>query len=177
MNDIEILEEFKSRTILYSDVYAIQIEELKKIQQAIENILKERQADKEKIKKQSTEITTYKHLYEETKRDFEYYKNDKDINYLDNNHHKLLVEKSLGQTIDKPEDCWFDIFEVKIIRNNMLYGVAINDDFVTLKQISDEHPEDCITVIAESPLSGAIYRYNNYNDKKWQLIGNMIGYA
>ncbi len=50
MNDIEILEEFKSRTILYSDVYAIHIEELKKIQKAIENLLKERQADKDRIK-------------------------------------------------------------------------------------------------------------------------------
>lgn len=54
MNDIERLEEFKSRTILYSDVYAIHIEELKKIQRAIENILKERQADKEKIKELET---------------------------------------------------------------------------------------------------------------------------
>lgn len=116
-------------------------------------------------------------MYESLKEDFESYKNGKDINYLDGIHHKKLVEKSLGQIIDKPEDCWFDIFEVKVIRENKLYGVAINDDFVTLKQISDEYPEECITVIAESPLSGAIYRYNNYRNKEWQLIGIMMGYA
>ena len=74
-------------------------------------------------------------------------------------------------------EIFLEKFEVKVIKNNKLYGVAINEDFVTLKQISDESPEECITVIAESPLSGTIYRYNNYGDKKWQLIGTMLGYA
>ena len=118
-----------------------------------------------------------KQAYENLKEDFDNYKNDKDINYLDRLHHKQLVDKSIGQIIDNPEECWFDIFEVKVIKNDKLYGVAINEDFVTLKQISDEDPENCITVIAESPLSGAIYRYNNYRDKKWQLIGTMMGYC
>ena len=44
-------------------------------------------------------------------------------------------------------------------------------------QISDSDVDNCITVIAESPLSGAIYRYNNYGTKEWQLIGTMLGYA
>lgn len=129
------------------------------------------------IEKKDNKIAFLKQLYKDLQNDFDNFKKDKDINYLDGIHHKKLVEKSIGQTIDKPEECWFDIFEVKVIKNNKLYGVAINEDFVTLKQISDESPEECITVIAESPLSGAIYRYNNYGDKEWQLIGTMLGYA
>jgi hypothetical protein len=127
--------------------------------------------------KEKEKNTLINHLYKNLKDDFESYKKDKDINYLDNNHHKKLVEKSIGQIINKPEECWFDAVEVKIIRNNILYGVNIDKDFITLKEISDEHPDMCMTVIAESPLSGAIYRYNNYGKKEWQLIGTMYGYA
>lgn len=129
------------------------------------------------LEKKDNKIALLEQVYKELKNDFDNFKKDKDINYLDGIHHKKLVEKSIGQIIDKPEECWFDIFEVKVIKNNKLYGIAINEDFVTLKQISDESPEECITVIAESPLSGTIYRYNNYGDKKWQLIGIMLGYA
>ena len=129
------------------------------------------------IKESYKKIAFLEQLYKKLQNDFDNFKKDKDINYLDGIHHKKLVEKSIGQIIDKPEECWFDIFEVKVIKNNKLYGVAIKEDFVTLKQISDESPEECITVIAESPLSGTIYRYNNYGDKKWQLIGTMLGYA
>lgn len=118
-----------------------------------------------------------KKLYDDLEKDFENYKNGKDINYLDGIHHKKLVEKSLGQIIDKPEDCWFDIVEVKIIIDNNLYGIDSEKDFITLKDIADKKPNNCITVIAESPLSGAIYRYNNYGNKEWQLIGTMLGYA
>lgn len=123
------------------------------------------------------EIEIYKHLYNKLQKDFESYKNDKDINYLDWIHHRKLVEKSIGQIIDKPEECWFDAVEVKIIRNNILYSINIEKDFISLKEISDEKPNECITVIAESPLSGAIYRYNNYGNGEWQLIGTMLGYA
>ena len=143
---------------------------ISKNDEAIQIILSE-------LEKKDNTIALLKVLNEELKNDFEKFKKDKDINYLDNNHHKVLVENSLGQTIDKPQDCWFDAVEVKIIRNNILYRVNIDKDFITLKEISDEHQEECITVIAESPLSGAIYRYNNYGKKEWQLIGNMIGYA
>lgn len=132
---------------------------------------------KELLEQSQADAKIWKALYENLKQDFEDYKNGRDINYLDNNHHKILVENSIGQIIDKPEDCWFDSIEVKIIRNNILYGVNIDKDFITLKEISDEHPEEFMTVIAESPLSGAIYRYNNYGKKEWQLIGTMYGYA
>ena len=140
----------------------------------LEDMLKEK--DKEMEKKEE-KLRILKQQYKNLENDFDSYKNNKDINYLDGIHHKKLVEKSIGQIINNPEECYFDIFEVKVIRNNILYEVAINEDFVSLKQISDENPEECITVIAESPLSGAIYRYNNYGDKKWQLIGTILGYV
>ena len=154
----------------------------KEAMQEIEDMQKEVMKDyiqglKIELEKKDNKIALLKQAYKELQNDFDNFKKDKDINYLDGIHHKKLVEKSIGQIIDKPEECWFDIFEVKVIKNNKLYGVAINKDFVTLKQISDESPEECITVIAESPLSGTIYRYNNYGDKKWQLIGTMLGYA
>lgn len=133
--------------------------------------------EQDPLKKTKAEVAFWKALYENLKQDFEDYKNGRDINYLDNNHHKILVENSIGQIINKPEDCWFDSIEVKIIRNNILYRVNIDKDFITLKEISDEHPEEFMTVIAESPLSGAIYRYNNHGKKEWQLIGTMYGYA
>lgn len=137
----------------------------------------EKEMLKELLKQSQADTEIWKTLYEGLKKDFEDYKNGRDINYLDNNHHKILVENSIGQIIDNPEECWFDSVEVKIIRNNVLYGVDIEKDFVTLKELADEHPEECITVIAESSLSGAIYRYNNYGKKEWQLIGAMLGYA
>lgn len=121
--------------------------------------------------------TLWEHMYKNLSDDFNNYKQGKDINYLDNNHHKQLVEKSIGQIIKNPEECWFDAVEVKVIRNNILYGINIKKDFITLKEISDKHPDSCITVIAESALSGAIYRYNNYGKQEWQLVGTMLGYA
>lgn len=148
----------------------IKVKTLNNTREAIEIVLS-------LLEKKDNKIALLEDVYKELQNDFDNLKKDKDINYLDGIHHKKLVEKSIGQIIDKPEECWFDIFEVKVIKNNKLYGVAINEDFVTLKQISDESPEECITVIAESPLSGTIYRYNNYGDKKWQLIGTMLGYA
>ena len=67
--------------------------------------------------------------------------------------------------------------ELKIIIDDKLYNTNREKDFITLKDISDKEPNKCITVIAESPLSGAIYRYNNYGKREWQLIGNMLGYV
>ena len=141
-----------------------------KYYQAIETVL-------EALKDKNTQIAFYKKIYEDLKNDFENYKNNKDINYLDGIHHKKLMEKSIGQIINKPEECWFDSVEVKMIIDDKLYNANNENDFVTLKNISDKEPNKCITVIAESPLSGTIYRYNNYGKKEWQLIGIMLGYA
>lgn len=52
--------------------------------------------------------------------------------------------------------------------------------FINLKQIAEWIEANKLfscMVIAESSLSGAIYRYNNYNKKEWILVGTMYGYA
>ena len=46
----------------------------------------------------------------------------------------------------------------------------------TLQDIADDYPTVEI-LIAENPLSGKIYRFNNYNDDKWYETGNTDGYA
>lgn len=160
-------------TTKFNNDYSIDSLDKEAIEKVV-NMLKEK--DKE-IEKKDSKIKILEQLYKNIKSDFDDYKNNKDINYLDGIHHKELVKKSIGQIIDKPEECWFDKIEVKVMKNDTLHKVDINDDFITLKQISDSDPDACITVIAESPLSGAIYRYNNYGNKKWQLIGTMLGYA
>ena len=46
----------------------------------------------------------------------------------------------------------------------------------TLQDIADDYPT-VEMLIAESPLSGKIYRFNNYKDDKWYETGNTDGYA
>lgn len=174
---IEILKSFQDSLILT-------FKDDEELNETIDTVLNEldkekliKDMEKDLLKQAQLDVVIWKKLYEDLKEDFESYKKDKDINYLDGIHHKKLVEKSIGQIIENPEECWFDSIEVKIIRNNILYGIDIEKDFVTLKELADEHPEECFTVIAESPLSGAIYRYNNNNKHEWQLIGTMFGYA
>lgn len=50
------------------------------------------------------------------------------------------------------------------------------DESITLDDISKKYP-DVKIVIFESCLAGAVYRYNNYNDKKWYKVGETMGYA
>lgn len=152
----------------------------------------EKEMLKELLKQSQADTKIWKTLYEGLKKDFEDYKNGKDINYLDNNHHKILVENSIGQVIKEPETIEFEDIECKVIIHNKLFtGWIIANDlgivteqeyprFISLSQIANYVETNkfgsCI-VIAESPLSGAIYRYNNYNKKEWQLVGTMLGYA
>lgn len=142
------------------------------------------------IKKAKSAIL-WKTMYENLSKDFDDYKQGKDIDYLYNNHHKKLVEKSLGQIIKEPENIEFEDIECKIIIHNRLFtGDTIANDmgiveeeyprFISLKQIADYIEINkfySCTVIAESALSGAIYRYNNYSKKEWQLVGTMYGFA
>ena len=148
--------------------------------------------EQDPLKKAKAEVAFWKALYENLKQDFEDYKNGRDINYLDNNHHKILVENSIGQVIKQPENIEFEDIECKVIIHNKLFtGWVIANDlgivaeqeyprFISLNQIADyikiNKFGSCI-VIAESPLSGAIYRYNNYGKEEWQLVGTMLGYA
>lgn len=50
---------------------------------------------------------------------------------------------------------------------------------VTLEEIQKQLEEKipCFMVIAESPLGGAIYRFNNYGKREWYKVGDMCGYA
>lgn len=49
---------------------------------------------------------------------------------------------------------------------------------LTLEEIAAQFPEvRCLTVIAEAPLEGYIYRYNNYGNREWLKIGTTCGYA
>lgn len=152
----------------------------------------EKEMLKELLKQSQADTKIWKTLYEGLKKDFEDYKNGKDINYLDNNHHKILVENSIGQVIKEPESIEFEDIECKVIIHNKLFtgwviandlGIVLEQEyprFISLNQIADYIENNkfggCI-VIAESPLSGAIYRYNNYGKKEWQLVGTMLGYA
>lgn len=50
--------------------------------------------------------------------------------------------------------------------------------YTTLADIQAQFKEYyCFMVIAESPLSGAIYRFNNYGTNEWYKVGTMCGYA
>lgn len=46
----------------------------------------------------------------------------------------------------------------------------------TLTDISNDYPTVEI-MIAESPLNGKVYRFNNYKDGKWYETGKTDGYA
>lgn len=146
----------------------------------------------DKVIKKAKSADLWERMYRNLLNDFNNFKKGKDINYLDNNHHKILVENSIGQVIKQPENIEFEDIECKVIIHNKLFtGWVIANDlgivaeqeyprFISLNQIADYIETNkfggCI-VIAESPLSGAIYRYNNYGKKEWQLVGTMYGYA
>lgn len=90
-----------------------------------------------------------------------------------------MKDIKIDDIIEQPEKVIFDKIETRII----IYSRIISPDditsnnFITLEEISNKFPNTCIEVKMESGISGRIYRYNNYNDKKWQLVGYTIGYA
>ena len=51
-------------------------------------------------------------------------------------------------------------------------------EYLTLADISEQFQgHSCLMVIAESPLEGHVYRYNNYDEKEWVEVGTTCGYA
>lgn len=51
-------------------------------------------------------------------------------------------------------------------------------EYLTLADISEQFQgRCCLMVIAETPLSGHIYRYDNYGEKEWLEVGTTGGYA
>ena len=65
--------------------------------------------------------------------------------------------------------------------NSLKWKSIEPDHIVTLdmirKQIESRYGKILIIVIAESPLHGEIFRYGNYEDKRWGQIGKNCGYA
>lgn len=49
---------------------------------------------------------------------------------------------------------------------------------LSLEEITKQFSENrSLTVIAEDPLEGHIYRYNNYGKREWTEVGTTCGYA
>ena len=53
--------------------------------------------------------------------------------------------------------------------------LTLNDALEIAKE--NGYKEGTILVLSESYFSGDIYRYDNYNEKEWVRIGNLIGFA
>lgn len=190
----QAIEELKKQYKLSMNIDCITTDIRNEYAETVLNLIEKQQ---EQLQEKDITIATLKHLNQELQNDFENYKNNKDIHYLDGIHHKKLVEKSIGQEIKEPENIDFEDVECKlVIQNKIIEGMQIANEleildvggtkereyprFLNLKDIADYIEKNNFyfgTVIAESPLSGAIYRYNNYGKKEWQLVGTMLGYA
>lgn len=49
---------------------------------------------------------------------------------------------------------------------------------IEIMQLEEKgYTKGTITVLSESYLQGQIYRYGNYNDDNWYLIGKLAGFA
>lgn len=60
--------------------------------------------------------------------------------------------------------------------SKIIYHCAQYDDPITLNDIKERYPSVRI-VIAESGLSGKVYRYGNHDTGKWEIVGTTEGYA
>lgn len=96
---------------------------------------------------------------------------------------KALADIGLTSQVDENMDINGDyvhiVFGDKCI--SKIYSWEMEEIF-TLKTAFDIAVENgykngTILVINETGLSGQIYRYNNYHNKEWMLIGQMGGYA
>lgn len=144
---------------------------------------------KYKVNRQLERIKDEKQSLEESLKQYEEQNQiikSRDVNYLDAIHHKTAVFDSLGRTIEHPEQIWVEraeCFVYDILGRKMnLDLIPIPDDedeqeFITLKDISDLEPNGHFKAICESPLGGVIYAYNNYGQHEWILRGIMNGYA
>lgn len=92
------------------------------------------------------------------------------------------------QIVDKNECLWENIkiiFDDKYIElwnhiepdydNNCLRGFTLNDCLEEAKKKG--YKKGTITVLSESYLQGQVYRYGNYADGEWYLIGKLAGFA
>lgn len=93
----------------------------------------------------------------------------------------------LGKEIENPEEvliekgCAF----VKTILNEIMdlsqvpseYDETEYPSLISLKTIEEHIKCPCYEVIYETPMGGYIYRYNNYGNKEWIIVGVMYGFA
>lgn len=83
--------------------------------------------------------------------------------------------------IKKPEKVEFSemiltiIFRVNYFRSSVEKICLNESEFTTLKDIKDDYPS-VEMVVAESALSGKVYRYGNHGDY-WEEVGETRGYA
>lgn len=78
--------------------------------------------------------------------------------------------------IENPEKVEFSEEIVTIIFRGLVEKICLHDsEFITLKDIKDDYPS-VEMVIAESDLSGKVYRYGNHGDY-WEEVGETRGYA
>lgn len=68
------------------------------------------------------------------------------------------------------DDKYLDIYN-DMERNPL----TLNDALKIAKE--NGYKEGTILVLSESYLCGAVYRYNNYNEKEWIKVGSLIGFA
>ena len=92
------------------------------------------------------------------------------------------------QIVDKNECLWenikiiFDNTYIELwndlepdYENNCLRGLTLNDCLEEAKKRG--YTKGTITVLSESYLQGQIYRYGNYDDDNWYLVGKLAGFA
>lgn len=71
------------------------------------------------------------------------------------------------------------IFDEKVIHimQDFEYDEPLTFGDILEKCIESGYTVGTILLIAESYLSGTIYRYGNYGDDLWYEVGSMVGFA
>ena len=71
------------------------------------------------------------------------------------------------------------IFDEKVIHimQDFEYDEPLTFGDILEKCIESGYAVGTILLIAESYLSGTIYRYGNYGDDLWYEVGSMVGFA
>lgn len=84
----------------------------------------------------------------------------------------MIMRKIPGNTVIKAED-------VKVLYKDHYLHFIIDDEPMSLEDVLEKIQYDggVVMVITESFMSGAIFRYGNYNDDYWYKVGEMVGFA
>lgn len=92
-----------------------------------------------------------------------------------------LVENPELEQISESAILMYTYFDNKDVMCHKAIHIdgALMHDNPTLAEISEKYKDECddFMLICESPLSGKIFRFNNYGDGNWYKIGETCGYA